>query len=366
MSNSADLLSLLQDNLGDAAAAGAVLAAARADGVTDAASAKLAREEDWVGWGMPRIRARALVGALQGGGVASPQALASLLPEVPSEESLLAGFRVGGVAKVAPTDVVAALRVALAERLGVLALETRLLDAVEAHARQNDEPCPELFYELERALARRAHADVLAALELPGSFVSDARKRELIARVARVWDALFALQGKIEAWKATWAERSTHAAALLTGQSLLAAQGAAGSAAVLPLDAPDASTVLEAARAVVDAVNRAFAGPGIPVARALAADAAQLRGWLERPELPAAVGASTREELLRKLGIGLTGELARVESSGLQYALGALAVASDAADTVPGRLVALHELGATLPWSWLTGAGNAPRRGLSA
>jgi hypothetical protein len=366
MSGNADLLSLLHDNLGDAAAADAVLAAARADGVTDAASAKLAREEDWVGWGMPRIRARALVAALQADGARAPQALSSLLPEVPSEESLLAGFRVGGVAKVAPTDVVAALRVALAERLGVLSLETRLIEAVEAHARGNDEPCPELFYELERSLARRAHADVLAALELPGTFVSDARKRELLARVSRVWDALFALQGKIEAWKATWAERSTHAAALLTGQSLLAAQGATGSAAVLPLDAPDAAAVLESARAVVDAVNRAFAGPGIPVARALAADTAQLRGWLERPELPGALGVSTREELLRKLGIGLSGDLARVETSGIQYALAALALTSDASETVPGRLVALHELGATLPWAWLMGAGNAPRRGLSA
>jgi len=344
---------LLARTLGDVRAAAAVLARARADGVTGVSTAALVREDEWVAYGVPRIQARALLVALKTESRPAAPAPSSLLPEVPDDESLLQALRVGGVAKVQPTDVVAALRVAFAQRLGVLQAEQRLLAAIEQRARGLDEPCPQVFYDLQRSRARREHASVLAALDIPGTFVTERRKQELLKRLSRLWDLLPGFQARLEQWQATWQQRVTNPGALLAGIAAMVHGGPDAAPALGMMEAPDSEGMVDAARGVIDAVNRVFAGPGIPVARALAADAVELRALLARPDLAEAVGAGSREELLKSLGLAVSADLVRAEKAVVQYVLGVLRLPDVDPPQRPMVLVALKELGATVRWELL-------------
>ena len=349
---------------GDIAAAETVLAQARQDGLSDLGSAILVREDEWVGYGMPRLKARMLVAWLKAKqGAAAAPSVSSLLPVVPDDESLLVAMRVGGVAKIAPTDVVAALRVAFADRLGLLQVEAKLLAAIEKRARDLDEPCPDLFYELQRTRSRKAHAEVLAAIGVPGTFVTERRKAELIDRTGRIWQALADFQQRLEAWQAGWQERVSNPGALLAGIAALVAGDTGSLAGASLMEAPDTAPVLDASRAVIDVANKAFAGVGIPVARALAADAMELKALIERADLVAAVGADSREELLRTLGLAVSADLVRAEKAVVQYALGVLQLPDGEEAQRPMLIVALKELGATIPWALLMGGPSAAPRG---
>lgn len=361
---------LLADTLGDARVAAQVLSRARLDGVSGPTTAVLVREAEWVGYGVPRIQARALVAVLKtlGRPAPGPPGPTSLLPEVPDDESLLQALRVGGVARVEPTDVVAALRVAFAQRLGVLQVERRLLAAIEERARDLDEPCPGVFYDLQRSRARKAHAGVLAALDIPGTFVTERRKQELLSRLSKLWDVLPKFQARLEEWQASWQDRVTNPGALLAGIAAMVHGGPDTGPAMGLMEAPDSEGIVDAARVVIDAVNRIFAGPGIPVARALAGDALELRTLVARDDLLTAVGVGSREELLKTLGIAVSADLVRAEKSVVQYVLGVLSLPDSDQGQRPMVLVALKELGATVPWPLLrqTPAPPAGPRGFGA
>lgn len=110
---------------------------------------------------------------------------------------------------------------------------------------------------------------------------------------------------------------------------------------------------------VADALDRPifkmFAGSGIPVARALAADAQQLTELIKKPELIAALGAANREEMLKKLGIGVGADVARTEKSVLQFALCVLKMSTVETSQLPPYILAVRQVGATVPWASLAG-----------
>ena len=184
--------------------------------------------------------------------------------------------------------------------------------------------------------------------------------------MAAVWPGGGHDAERLAGWQKNWMTRVANPA------NLLATLGAAmsGGAAGLPVmpgmgEAPDTSPIVDAASDVIDQLNRVFAGPGIPVARALAAEAIELGKLLEKPELMAAINVSTREEMLKKLGLAVTADVARTERVVTQYVLAVMELEKVQDTKLPMYIVALNQLGTNISWERLLG-GNSARSGRGA
>jgi hypothetical protein len=105
---------------------------------------------------------------------------------------------------------------------------------------------------------------------------------------------------------------------------------------------------------VINSINKVFAGVGIPVAKALAYDATRIKGVLENPALPAAVGAPNRDQMLRQLKLGVSADYVRLERNITRFTLGIMEFKKI---TVPNEeysyLGAMLQLGLTIPWDKL-------------
>lgn len=368
-----ELIAKLTALLGDEAKAKEVAEKAAADGVTDLASAAELTEADFTGYGVPKVKARLLIKDLVAANKPAPAAAPAtapsamtLLPSVPTDDAFLESLRVGGVLKPQATDVLSAVRAILAHRIGIFDIEDTILERIESRAESLGEPVAEVFYELEKAKGRKAHADVLRAIGVSGSFVTEKRKKAFLGSVNGIWASLSSFQEQIHNWRQTWQANMSNPAALVQAIGAIASGGAAAALGVG--DAPDAEPISDAATAVIDDINKMFAGTGVPVARALAADAVQLRQLLDRSDLLAAVGTTTREEMLKTLGLAVSADVARAERSVSQYVLGVLELPKQP----PGQqltmyIIALETLGASIPWEKLSSGSVArPNAGRTA
>ncbi len=369
-----DLISKLTALGLDEAKAKEVAEKAKADGVTDLAGAALINEAEWIGYGATKVAARKLVADLNKPAAqpapatpaVSPFAMTSVLPTVPDDGQFLASLQVGGTLKMQPADVIAAVRVTFAQRYGLFDIDDKLVAAMEQRAEvEMEEPFPDVYYQIRKSLARKAHAEVLQALDIPGTIVSERNKKAFLGRLAGIWDVLADFQTRIDAWQSAWQVKMSNPGVLFSGIAAMMSGGAAAGAASGLVDAPDTAPVLDAATSVIDSLNRMFAGAGIPVARALAADAVQLRQLFEKPEIVAATGATTREEMIKKLGLAVTADTVRSEKSVTQYVLGVLKLPECPTTQLPMYIVALKELGTNVPWDSLRGGrvtdGAGPR-----
>ena|GEM_PF-4069380 len=364
-----DLLQMLKDLLDDdEMKASNVLEKAKTEGVKNVETATVLTAEDWQSYGLPKVQARQLVEKLKSriSNVAvktpSPQQFGmTLLPPVPSDDDFLKSLQVGGVAKMQKEDLVAAVRALLADRYGIYDVDTRILEAIDERSRQLDEPYPEIYFELDRARQRKKHAEVLRALNIRGDFVSPKRKSEFITKMSSLWNILKDFQDQLTAYEQNWQSTVNNPAALMQGIAALMGGGVPGMVAPMA-QVPDPAPIVDVASGVIDQLNKLFAGPGIPVARALAADAVEYRQLLDNTGLPAAVGATTREEMLRKLDIGVTADVVRTERSAVQYVLAILEIGNIEADKLPYYIIVLKQAGATIPWDKLA-SGSTVRSG---
>ncbi|MDQ7814584.1 MAG: hypothetical protein RDU25_02165 [Patescibacteria group bacterium] len=287
--------------------------------------------------------------------VAAPSAISmvGLLPEPPSDDTFLSALRVGGVAKVGATEVNAALRVLLAKQLGVYDLPDQLVALMEQHAETLEEPVSDAYYTLQRQVAERRYGEVLQAMGVPGHFMSEARKRKLLDRMGGLWALLDSFQQKLTGWQELWQTRMNNPAAMMAGFASMMS----GGAAMMPgmMDHPDTAPVLDSASTVIENFNKMFAGTGIPVARALAHDTLRIKKVLEDPQLPAAIGAANRDEMLKKLGAGLTAEYVRLERDLVSYVLAVMKLAAGEVSTeqLPYYIIALQNRGINIPWDKL-------------
>jgi hypothetical protein len=202
----------------------------------------------------------------------------SLLPQVPSDDDFLAMLQIGGVAKMEPQDVMSAIRVLFASEIGVFDIDNEILAMIEQRSLTIDEPCPEIYYTLQKQIGRKAHGEVLKALGVPGTFASGPRKTAFVERMKGLWGTLTAFQQGIDSWFTSWQAKMNNPA-LLIGMFATMANGNGATPLVGMNDAPDTQPTVDAARSVIDTLNKIFAGPGIPVARA---------GGRCRPVAPAA------------------------------------------------------------------------------
>lgn len=278
-----------------------------------------------------------------------------VLPPVPEEGSFLEMLKVGGVLKVGNTEVISATKAAIASSLGIYELPATILTRMEAFSDEQAEPVGEDFYKLQKLMTSRKYGDVLAALGVSGSFVSERRKRDLLERInSSLWVSLRRFNSRLNAWQSVWAQGVNNPAMLLA--SLAMGQGGHNMMPPGMMQPPETDSLRDEAEAVIESINKVFAGTGIPVARALAYDAAKIREILEEPALPAATGYSTRDQMLKGLGLAVGADFVRLERNVTRFALSVMELPKVAAGNEEyGYLSALLQLGASIPWDKLPG-----------
>lgn len=282
-----------------------------------------------------------------------------ILPPVPEDSSFLESLKVGGVLKVGSTEVLSAVKAAIANKLHIFDLPDVIKKKMEAFAEEQDEPVGKDYFELQKLVTRRSYAEVLSVLGVEGSFMSLARQNKFLQKLdENLWSALRGFQTQLVAWQDTWTAGVSNPAAMM---SLMMMGQMGKSGVVMPagmMQPPETSGLHDEAEAVINSINKTFAGLGIPVARALAYDATNIKGILENPALPAALGFATREIMLKGLGITVGADYVRMERNITRYTLSIMEFPKV---TVPNEeyayLGAMIQLGATIPWDKLESKG---------
>lgn len=327
------------------------------NGVSDEADMAMANEQEVREWtGCTPIAAKKIVAAFAPPPTApepvTSAAFQSILPEIPDDRSYLEMLRVGGVLKIDRVDVISAVRAATASDMGLFELPDVLAQRMEKFALEQEEPVGEAFYRLQKQLTQRQYGDILQALGTTGTFVSDRRKRETLARINQyLWPSLRSYNGLLESWVQSW-QGAANPAAMFAFMAM-STQGAHG---VLPpgmLQPPDTSGLRDEGEAVVNSINKVFAGPGIAVARAMAYDAYRIREAIEDPTLPSTVGAATRDQMLKMLSLGVGADYVRLENNVARFALAIMDLPKVSTAEELAYFGAMYQLGTQIPWEKL-------------
>ena len=322
-------------------------------------------EADLTGAGMKLVKARKMLSDLKTAKKAAEPAPAaptmafapdySILPSVPSDESLLKSLRTGGVLKVDDSAYNSALRVFLADRCGLFRIPEMLVAEMEKFADENEEPVTPLFFKLKKQITRREYGDLFAAIDgLDGAFATKKRREEFLQRVRNeMCPAIREAYQVLDAWYQSFMATSNNPGAMMTAiYGLMNGTGAAlASANVPPVDG-----VRDAADTLKDAINHVFRGTGVPVASAMAYDAMEISKTLENGELPAMLGVANREQMLKKLGVNITPNYARLEQNLVRFVLAYIKYSDEGTDNDVAYLTALWTLGNQINWTDLVGA----------
>jgi len=298
-----------------------------------------------------------------GSGDATPSF--DVLPSVPEDSSFLEMLKVGGVLKPSKTEVISAIKAALAYKLGLYDLPETIVARMEEFAESQDDPVGESFYKLRNLVVKRNYAEVLSVLGVEGSFATEGRKKTFLSRLEEnLWDEVRSFYDQIYAWQESWMAGAANPGMALT----MLAMANTGRAGVMPpgmMQPPETAGVRDAAEAVIDKINRVFAGVGIPIARALAFDATRIKGVLEDATLPASIGATNREQMLKMLGVTVGADYVRLERNITRFVLATMELPKVPSGTEEySYLGAMLQLGASIPWDKLPGGSG--RAGIGA
>jgi hypothetical protein len=282
---------------------------------------------------------------------------ADLLPQVPDDDSFIAALKTTGELRkgITPIDVQSACKAVIADGVGLFDLPDKILERMEDVATRTKKPFTTAYYELETLIAKRSYAEVLKAIGVDSRYVGQKKKDECI-RLGRatLWPTLRDFHVQLSAWREAYRDSANDPRALI--------------AAVKGRDIteiPDTGPVRDAAEGVIDKVNEMFAGPGIPVFRAIAYDATNIKKTLQDDRLPASVGATDYEEMLELLGATVTADVVRQEQNVVKYTLGIMELKK----VTPGQteadyILALWQVGQTILFDkFLGGAAAAAKVG---
>lgn len=332
-------------------------------------------EEDLVGCGMKKLPARKLVAALAPAKPAAVEVAASapsavstvsfdsVLPSVMSDESWLEMLRTGGVLKVDQSTVISAIRAALANRTGLFTIPEKLVTLMERFADENEEQVDPEYFKLRKQLMRRSYAEIFEAIDgLEGSYVTESRKNRLLSRVDEtLWPAIIAFYEQLKSWQEAWMQGAANPAMMMS--AIMAASGGMG---VMPpgmMQPPDTGVLRDYADAVANAVNKAFAGTGVPIAAALAYDAKKIKESLANPRLPALIGAPNRDQMIRQLGVAVSATYPRLEQNVTRFVLAIMQAKDQPAGNEELQYFGtLYMLGSQIPWPELGANYSAGKR----
>ncbi len=292
-------------------------------------------------------------------------AVNAMLPTLPDDDSFLAALRVGGTPKISGTEVSAAVRIFVAHQTGLSDIPKRILALLEERAEEMDEPIGEEFVEVRRAVLEQRYGDIMEAVGLKGHSVTVEQRRKLTEKMGSLPGILRDFQKVVSGWCEEWMAQVSNPAMFM--QTMAAAMGG-GSGLLGGMTAPpDAGAVLAAAEGVINGFNQMFSGYGRATARAMGYDAVKVKQVLADPRLPTAIGATNREELLKRLGVGVSSDLVRLEADIGRYVLAVYQIGESkvATDQLPVYLTAVANLGKQINWERLIGVNGArpsPRR----
>ena len=284
------------------------------------------------------------------------------LPQAPEDDAWLQMLKTGGELKVDKATVISAIRAALAGRSGLYELPAEIVARMERHAEELDEPVGADFFKLRKLLTTRSYAEIFAALEVDGQFISQKKKAVFTGRLDEIlWPELLSFNAQLQSWADSWQQGMANPAAMMSA-FLTMSQGAGAAMPPGMMQPPATDGLRDAADAFKDKVNRVFAGVGVPVARALAYDALKIKEVLENPTLPVQIGAVNRDQMLKMLGANVSADYVRLERNITRYTLSVL----DYTDTTSGQeelgyLSALLMLGMQIPFDKL----GAPQSGVA-
>ena len=280
----------------------------------------------------------------------------SILPAVPDEKSFIEMLKTGGELKVDVTEVLSAVKAGLANSLKLYDLPDLILKKMEAWAEKMEEPCGKSFYDMQKLLTEKKYGDVLAVIGTTGNYVSEARKKAFFVKLNdRLWGALGSFQTALKAWMDSWTGS-------MNPGVMMMAMASHGSGTTLPpgmMAPPDTMLLRTTAEDVINEINRIFAGPGIPIARALAYDATRIMGILSDPNLPAQIGATTKDQMIKDLGITVGADIVRTEQSLTRYTMAIMSLSKVTADAELGYIAALYQLGQIIQWDKISGGGTS-------
>lgn len=285
---------------------------------------------------------------------ANVQPTLDILPQVPDDTSFLAMLKTGGELKVGTTEVIAAIRSALADNSGLYELPKIIINRMEKFAEEQEQPCGKDFYTVQKLVTRRNYAEIFAVLEVDTASVTQAKKDALLGKLRTIlWPALSDYNQQVVSWVQAWQQGSANPAAMMMAFTAMMSGGQSGMPAGM-LQPPDTNVLRDGAEGVIDKINRAFAGTGIIIARALAFDANHIKEILENPALPIQVGATNHEQMLKMFEVNVSADYVRLERNITRYALAIMEfpkITSGQAEI--GYLNALFQLGSQIPWDKL-------------
>ncbi len=334
-------------------------------GVKTVDDLSMVTEADLVSAGVPVIQARKLAGAVAPAAPAvdiGGAAVFDVLPGVPDDGPWLEALRTGGVLKIDQSTVIAGVRAALATRVGLFDVPRRLVEEMEHFADSVDEQVDPEFFRLRKQLTRKTYGDIFEAIDgMDGSYVTEARKKELFRRIdEHLWPAIGSFYDQLAAWQQAWMQGAT------SMPMILASLAGAGAGVGLPpgiLQPPDTAILRDHADAVNDALNKVFAGTGIQIATAVAYEASQIKKSLENTRLPQMIGAANRDQMLKQLGVSVSATYPRLETNITKFILAVLQAKDQPAGNEELQYFgALFMLGSQIDWAQLgvgvTGRGR--------
>ncbi len=329
----ADMVLLSADEIKSYAGCGAVVA-------KKIAAAFKPKEEE-----KPKIEATA---------TAAAQPSMDVLPQVPDDTSFLAMLKIGGELKIGITEIIAAIRATLADKSGLYELPKIIMDRMEKFAEEQEEPCGEDFYKLQKLVTKRNYAEIFQALDIDSASVTQGKKDALLNKLrTNLWPALYEYNQQVVSWVNSYQQGVAPTA--MMALAIYATGGQAGMPAGMMQQPPDTSALRDGAEGVIDKINKVFAGTGIVIARALALDANRIKEVLENSALPAQIGAANKEQMLKMLDVNVSADYVRMERSITRYALSIMEYPKVTAGQYEyAYLAALLQLGTSIPWEKLS------------
>lgn len=276
----------------------------------------------------------------------------ALIP-IADDKAFLDGLSVGGRLNgtITTQDVVAAVRVGMAQSIGLYEVPERLVKMIEEYSSSMETPADGQVYDLLSELRERRYADILRPLGLSGSsVVSDARRTEFNRKLQEtLWPGLRGFYTILKGWYENWQSQSSNPG--MFANMMMAVMSGGGAGAMGMIQPPDVSVLQDACKELITQANRLFGGLyGVPVSRAMAYDALRIVGQLNDPRLAMAAGCASRDELLKRLRIGVTEGYARTERSVALFAQNAMAVKDISDPELPTFAGALYMVGNTINW----------------
>lgn len=280
----------------------------------------------------------------------------NLLPTIPADDDFLSSLKIGGKLLTDPTNVISAIKSAILTnpRLGLDDLAEKIINQMEEHANEQGLPCDDAYYELQNFVSEKKYGEVLSALKIKGGthFVTEAKKRELLSKINRLfWPALYNFFKAVQAWNESYKTAFNNPMAFQ--QMMMVGIGGMQNLQA-SIQTPDTQPIRDSAEALATVCNQVFAVHGVAVARALAHEATRLNNLLKDPRLPPAIGATSRDDMLKKLKVNVTADLVRLERNLARFTLAAF----EFNKVNPGQeevsyIIGLTQVGAMIHWDTL-------------